>query len=270
MAITTLDQLITGFNVQKSRLAHKISSTGVANYPILLHRVRGTPGAAVAPASGLTGATLSGPVSGQILVNNPASGSKHLSTLFSHATVPCSILMADLLWENSGIVVTTTTAQTINSIAFPARDIAGTTLGDGVLVGLECTTANTNAALIAGMTINYTNQAGVAGRTGTMAQSWPALCPVNIFVPFGLQAGDQGVRSIQSITLGTSLLTGSVSLVAYRPLTLVNLPSGFGGNEDAIQNGMPLLFNNTVLSAITIPTVSTAGNFYIHVGFTEG
>jgi hypothetical protein len=41
-------------------------------------------------------------------------------------------MLIDLLWVNTGLVVTTTTAQAITPVALPARDAAGTTNGDDV------------------------------------------------------------------------------------------------------------------------------------------
>lgn len=130
-----------------------------------------------------------------------------------------SAMGADLLWVNTGIVVTTTTAQTINSVAWPARDNNGTTNGDGVWVGLWFTTNSTNAAVTT-VTLSYTNSAGTAGRTASL-RSINSTTLANTFYLFTLQAGDIGVRSIQSITLGTTLTTGSVSLCAFRPLVMV-------------------------------------------------
>jgi uncharacterized membrane protein YjjB (DUF3815 family) len=46
----------------------------------------------------------------------------------------------------------------------------------------------------------------------------PATPVIGTIVWFMLAAGDKGVMSIQSITLGTSLAAGAVSLLVARPL----------------------------------------------------
>lgn len=150
-------------------------------------------------------------------VGNPASGAWYLRDGNVIATQTGQFILADILWINSGLVVTTLTAQAITQPALPARDNNGATNGDGIQVGVLVTTVTTNAGAIANMTMSYTNSDGVAGRTATMA-SFPATAVVGSFVKFQLQAGDKGVRSIQSVTLGTSLVTGAISIVCFEEL----------------------------------------------------
>lgn len=95
-------------------------------------------------------------------------------------------------------------------------------------IGILVTTATTNAAVVNTITVSYTNSAGVAGRIGTL--SFPATAVIGTFIPINLAQGDFGVRSIQSITLGTTLTAGAISLVCYTPLgtcpvTLANVGS---------------------------------------------
>ena len=121
------------------------------------------------------------------------------------------------MWVNSGLVVTTTTAQSITQPTLPARDNNGSTSGLGVYAGILVTTATTNGSAITNMTMSYTNSDGTPGRTATIA-SFPATAVIGTFVPFLLAAGDKGIRSIQSITLGTSLVAGAISLICFNPI----------------------------------------------------
>ncbi|MBF9664229.1 hypothetical protein, partial [Streptococcus pseudopneumoniae] len=74
---------------------------------------------------------------GQIPVP-PASGNTHLSYAgFFSSAQGGLVLLCDRLWHNSGFNVTLTTAQTVNSVTFPERDMDGTTNGEGVFVGVE-------------------------------------------------------------------------------------------------------------------------------------
>ena len=133
---------------------------------------------------------------------------------------------ADVVWVNTGLVVTTTTAQAITSPTFPARDLNGSTDGEGYVIGLLTTTANTNAAAITNATVSYTNSAGVNSRTATLlavaGDQIPPTPVIGTVVWFRLDAGDKGVRSIQSVTLGTSLVAGAVSLIVARPLSIIS------------------------------------------------
>jgi hypothetical protein len=143
-------------------------------------------------------------------------------------------LFYDLLWVNTGLVVTTTTAQAIAMGTLPARDINGTTNGEGCMIGMVFTTAATNAAVIANSTVTYTNSDGVANRTATLTaingSQIPATPAIGTVVWFNLQAGDKGVRSIQALTLNTSLAAGAISMFIARDVATIgtvvaNLPS---------------------------------------------
>lgn len=172
-----------------------------------------------------------------------ATSAWYLSTFSTHSAVVGTQELIDVLWYNTGIAVTTTTAQTITMPgAIPARDLNGTTNGHGVYAALLTTTANTNAAVIANTTISYTDQNGNAGKTGTFFAlagfQAPATPAIGTWMPFQLAAGDTGIRSVQSITLGTSYGAGALSLVLYRPIAQEGVAvanfssaSGVGANQ---------------------------------------
>lgn len=181
-----------------------------------LHDATGFPSTWAPGTPGLAGRATDGTAAGDagcLPIANPGSGSNFLVGFQAHGTVPQSFYLHDVLWVNSGIAVTTTTAQTINSVAFPARDLSGSTNGAGVQIGILVTTATTNGGAITNTTLSYTNQDGTAGRTATIS-SFPATAVAGTIVWFQLQAGDSGVRSVQSITLGTSYGGGAISLIA--------------------------------------------------------
>jgi len=174
--------------------------------------VPGTPGlnGAAADCSTTAGAT----ILGAPYLPNPASGSNYLTYGSVATTVVHSTWLADILWYNTGLVVTTTTAQGITTPTFPARDNQGSTNGEGYQAAIYVTTATTQAGAVTTITLNYTNSVGTASRTATMA-SFPATAVLGTWVPFQLQAGDRGIRSIQGITLGTTLTAGAISLVVF-------------------------------------------------------
>jgi len=268
MAITTLDGLVAGAlaPLPLFKVVTAVEAVGVLHSQFY---ATGIPGAAAQPAPGVAGAALT-TYAGQIPWVNPASGNTYVLRWSMAATVACGLWLMDRLWHNSGIVVTTTGAQTINSVAFPARDRDGSTNGAGVMVAIEVFTATTNAGAVANTTMSYTNQSGTAGRKATMA-AFPATAQPGTFVPFQLAAGDTGVRSIQSVTLGTSYGAGAIHLVAYRPLinlglTLANMPFGLG----AVGSGIVRLFDNSVLWTVQIPTATGASTHQGTIGFAQG
>ena len=202
----------------------------------------GTPGINGRNTDGTTAADL-----GCITVGNPTSGAWYVRDFNIAASQIGQFILADVLWVNTGLGVTTTTAQAITQPTLPLRDNSGTSNGYGIGAGILVTTATTNAAVINNITLQYTNSNGVAGRTGTIS-SFPATAVAGTFVPFQLAAGDVGVRSIQSITLGTTLGGGAISLIAFNFLgtcsvTLANVGSiAFQKQLDLrIENGHCLL-----------------------------
>lgn len=225
----------------------------------------GHPGAWSTGTPGLAGRTTDGTSTtdgGCIPFQNPASGSLYLTQFSACGSVAHFYLLFDCLWVNTGIVVTTATAQTINSVAWPARDVNGSTNGEGVIVGILVTTATTNAGAITNTTMSYTNSDGTSGRTATMAR-FPATAVAGTIVWFQLQAGDKGVRSIQSITLGTSYAGGAISLIAARwlagvPMVTANVgAAAFGVNA---ANPGVRLYNGTCMFVAYLASATTATN----------
>ncbi len=150
---------------------------------------------------------------------NPASGSYYMVPPIITSSVGHLFEVYDIVWYNTGIAVTTTTAQAIAQpgASKPSRDSQGSTNGEGWNAGILVTTATTNAGAITNTTLNYTNSDGTATRTATIS-SFPATAVIGTFVPFQLAAGDRGIRSIEGVTLGTSYGGGAISLVMYRKL----------------------------------------------------
>lgn len=91
-------------------------------------------------------------------------------------------------------------------------------------------------------TVNYTNSQGISGRTATMNQSLNAASLGSILsaqdavaassaTPFlRLQAGDTGVRSIESVTM-LAANTGLMALVLVKPICTSIMGDGTAPNE---------------------------------------
>lgn len=230
----------------------------------------GFPGAFAVGTPGLGGRTTDGTTStdaGCLVVPNAATGGNFLTSFELSSTVAQFYWLIDVLWVNSGAVATTTTGQTINSGTLPARDANGTTNGEGCMIGLLFTAASTNAAAISNSTVTYTNSDGTGGRTATLAALVGAQIPVTpavgTIVWFQLAAGDKGVRSIQTLTLGTSLVTGAVSLLIARQVaTYSSVVANVGNGPRQPMDPGIRLFNGSCLllcyqaSATTATTVA--------------
>lgn len=269
MAITTLDGALAGMLPPYPflKVGGTMEAAGVMHS---LAYSTGLPGAMVAPSSGLAGAAITSR-SGLVSVPAPAGANlSYLAGVDAAASVSGQLIVCDRLWDNSGFTVTTTTAQTVTSATWPARDRGGATNGDGVMLGIEVSTATTNAGAIANMTASYTDSGGTAGNTATVT-SFPATATAGTFVPFQLAAGDVGVRAVASLTLGTSLATGAVHLVAYRELARVSLPlANVGSNLDAIATRFARLYDNTTIMLLWLPTATTATTVSGNIVFSQG
>jgi hypothetical protein len=225
----------------------------------------GFPGAWAPGSPGLNGRVTDGTTStdkGCIPVNNPAVGANYLTEIQMAAGVNHSHLFFDVLWVNSGIVVTTTTAQSITSPTLPARDSNGTTNGEGCMIAMLTTTANTNAATIANSTVSYTNSDGTAGRTATLTAIAGSQIPVSpaigTIVWFNLAAGDKGVRSIQSITLGTSLVAGAVSLMICRDIATIGTTIANVSAQKVIGSPGIRMYNGSCILHCYLASATTA------------
>ena len=221
----------------------------------------GAPGAWLPGTPGINGRNTDGTTvadRGCISAGTPISGINYIRDIVTTASQAGTFILADVLWVNTGLVVTTTTAQAITQPTLPLRDNLVTSNGFGIGAGLLVTTATTNAAVINNITLQYTNSDGVAGRIGTM--SFPATAVIGTFVPFQLAQGDIGIRSIQSITLGTSLTAGAVSLICYNFLAISPVPLANVGSL-AFQRKLDLKLNNEhCLLPFWLASATTATN----------
>lgn len=109
---------------------------------------------------------------GSLSVKAPTFGSNYITSFNPVTSLASNSFLTDFLWVNNGIVSATLTAQTINSVTIPTRDIDESTNGNGCGAGLLVTTATTNAGAVATIQLFYTSNLNV-GATGTIA-SFPA------------------------------------------------------------------------------------------------
>lgn len=225
----TGDSEITG----DSRSILKIGSAHEAAGIFYSHsKDSGFPGAWAVGTPGVNGRNTDGTQAadaGSINVGTPGSGAWYLRDMNIAGTQAGQFNLYDVLWVNTGLTVTTTTAQTITQPTLPARDNNGSTNGLGIYAGILVTAATTNGSAITNITLNYTNSDGTPSRTAKIS-SFPATAVIGTFVHFQLQAGDKGIRSIQSVTLGTSLVTGSISIICFNPMASASVPLANSGS----------------------------------------
>jgi hypothetical protein len=264
MAINTLDAAIAGMR-PPYRFTKSATATLVVGRPASLWSLAGAPGAGAFDTT-LNGVALSSSsalVNGQIPHYNPASGNAHLARFSAQATQAGVLMLADRLWHNGGINITSTSAQAITSPTWPSRcptsglDDTPSTNGNGVLLAVEVSAAT--GAGTPTITVSYTNDQGVAGRTATNVNATVASSAIGAVYLMGLQAGDTGVRSVQSITLSATWTSGTINLVAYRALADLELAGALVPNAiDILTGGKPRLYDGCVPWLVFVPSATTA------------
>jgi hypothetical protein len=270
MAIATLDGVVAGMQWPRF-IAKAPTGVMVVGRPQSLWKLAGSPGVG-GYSTTLAGAALSstaGQVPGQIDFRNPGAGNTYLARLQGAASAAGTLVLADRLWHNGGFTITAATPQIINSVEFPARDNTGTINGAGVLLGLEVSAAC--GAATPTISVTYTESGGATGRVASNVFPTAASPSVGAFFPLGMDTGDIGVKAVTNMTLSASWVSGTVNLVAYRPLaalelTAANIPNAI----DAITSGMPRLFDGSVPFFYFIPAATTTSNVTGQVVWTQG
>jgi hypothetical protein len=237
----------------------------------------GFPGAWSPGAPGLNGRVTDGTVAadyGCIPISNPAVGANFLTSIDMAASVNHTHIFFDVLWVNSGLVVTTTTAQAITIPTLPARDVNGTTSGEGTMIGIMCTAASGLAAIASNATVTYTNSKGVAGKVATLAaivgSQAPATPVIGTIIWFNLAAGDTGIGAgAASVTLGTSWVSGTISLFIARDIATIGtvLPN-VSATKPLVSPGVRLYNGSCILHAI-LSSAATATFFSGELTVTE-
>lgn len=262
----------TGLTLHWTKVATAIDTIG---YHYLANKDSGFPGAwsvgtpgvnGVATACDVVGTAGTGGAlsTGSHVLADPASGGWYLTRFGTNAVVSNTYQLVDIVWYNTGLAVAAG-AQAITTPTLPARDLNGSTNGEGYRVAVYALTALGNAAAVATSTVTYTNSAGTAGRTATFSgavgfQS-PATPVIGTWMPFMLQAGDTGIRAISSFNTGTTYTSGTMMLVIYRPLSLdgvatANFPSGSLVSRAQLNPGVRI-YNDTCFAVGVIGGIAT-------------
>lgn len=255
MAISTLDGLVAALPGQQNNGFKTGGTISAAGQFYFAGVVGGQPAALATPAALSANGTLYDNTSvGAWPFTNPAAQG-NLARVMASAPAITTVLLYDLLWAATW-TATTTGAQAVTFPTVPSRDVNGAANGDGVeLWYLPWATIGAAAGTI---TVTYTNKAGVAGRVTS------ALTPVTAGVTgraqqFTLQAGDIGVRSVQSVNSSATMTSGTPAIAMIRRLATIPLFTANKGEVlDWAQLGFPRVYAGTCLQAMALCTATTA------------
>lgn len=165
--------------------------------------------------------------------------------------------LVDLLWKagaypfNANVVLS---SQPSFAARVPNGDYAGTQLW------FCAATAFTGNPTV---TITYTNQDGVAGRTSTLSMTAP---PIGIMYQMPLQAGDTGVQLVESVVSAVASV-GTFNVYVTRPLWhfgtdgLITTAGGVAEGVSMVygpdKTGLPVVFETSALAWFAGCGVST-------------
>ena len=241
----------------------------------------------------MTGAPGASFTAGRIsCAENVGPSVKHLinaEAMVTAATaMPCWLLLVDMLAYYPGIVMTTTTPQTVNSGA--TTSLTRYTDGKGVMMYLSTTTATTTPATST-FSVTYVNTASqshstpttnlntVAGSGAVGALPTSGLL-ANNFAPFmPLAAGDTGVTYPTAVTVGATQSGGVGILFLCKPLATIPIHVGPGNTtvptaRDFVFNmpTMPRIYDGACLNFLLYASgaVATSTNFFGTLDFVWG
>lgn len=272
MAISSLDGVIAGMQPARP-IAKAVTGTMVAGRPWTTWALAGSPGAGSYDTT-LNGVILSSTtssiVNGQIPCYDPSGSSfQYLARFSATVTQPGLVMLCDRIWHNGGIVASSTATSSITTPTWPARDVNGSTNGDGIICAAEISSSVSTGTPT--LTITYTNSAGTSSRTATNILATVASSATGSTYFFGLQAGDTGIRSIQSYAQNATWTSGTINLVCFRVLATLEIPAGLTPNSiDALTGGLPRLYAGTVPYIIFVPSTTTTSNIIGSFVATQG
>lgn len=268
MAFSSYDSIIAALaagNKEDSTYSKQSITTTLGRF-YSLWKSTGIPAAGSNPGSA-AGAAPTSATTGAIRFTNPTgSGNKKHAVRISAMGPTAGILtLYDRLVHTSELSGTVTTAQTVNSAALTRY-----TDGIGVMCAIEVYTQIGATPVTA--TVSYTNEDGTAGRTGTI--SIPANALAGEFIgPMTLQGDDQGVLSVQTVTLSDSTGTaGNFGITLYYPLATIAYNANTFEEKDLVlqMSNLPEIKTSACLALIAYATTTSLGLQQGEVGMAFG
>ena len=198
----------------------------------------------------------------------------------SATTMPAIFMLVDLLGFYPITTVTTTGAQTLNNTVTLPRYTTGAGVQAIVVPSTVCGAATPT------ITLGYTNSAGTASRATPSAPALPlgnTAAAVSSVIYSGtgsgkygpfmpLANGDAGIRSVQSISLSASYVSGVLNLLLVKPLlTLPMTTIGVAAERDLLNQvpSLPKVYDGACLAWMMYAGAATPVNspFYGHLDF---
>lgn len=266
MAIATLDQYIAA-NKQRVRICKTTARTSVALMNFHMFELAGNPGAGTnAGTNTANGGTLQTDATAGFPDVSFSSGTGYLTRVEFGNTIAGRLSLFDMIVKmgsftyNNAVVTVTNGWPTITGRC--PDYTGGSTFGARNELWFEALATFTSATAFT-VTVTYTNQAGVTGRTATMPTQAAANLTLGKMIQLSLQAGDTGVQKIESVTTTTgAAAAGSYNILIMRSLwTSGRVPIAGGGDvHDMLKTGMPVIYaDSAILPVVTTDSGTSSG-----------
>ena len=251
MAIASFDQAIAAakqyLSVAKTAVRPSIAASWFSVFDLA-----GNPGAGVRAGT----STAAGVVPTDATAGCPtidafgASALGYLWQLEYGCSVACRLKLFDMVFKAGAYAFNA--AQALTGQPSYASRMPGDSYS-GTQIWIEAVTAFTGNLTV---TITYTNQSGVTGRTATRAMGTALTVGRLMQVP--LQAGDTGVQAITNVA-GTVATAGTFNVLVLRPLWSGRCRTANDGDvHDFTKTGMPQVFADSALFlAVAADSTST-------------
>lgn len=262
MAILTPDGLLAGINGLPIEISKTVFSPATVGGWYSLWTAAGLLGAGVNASSGVGGDIPTNATAGAIPFAN--SGNTYLARIDLVSSGPGQLLIYDRLWQNSGLSVTSTVDQTVNSTALTRPDALGADVEAWLHVFTTLGVGST------AKTISYTDQDGNAVNTGTLTGFFTAAQAQQTF-PFALAGTDRGVRSIQSFNNVATSTSGTFGLVLKRLVATHSVINpNFCNQVGALSLGLPRVYDSACLEMVYISAQTVSTSLFGSISLAQG
>lgn len=269
MAITTQDGLISGLGGAQKLIVNKQNVTTVAGRMASLWSGVGQPGVgSVTTGQAAAGAIPTSATTGTLGFTDPGAGNSYIGGIRGISAATGLLIIFDVLWlwgsGGSGWNVTTTAAQNTSSPAALTRPDANGVNTEAFIWVLA--TMGTGAAT---PVLSYTNSAGTSGRTSG-ASSYASASIIGSMFNLPLQAGDNGIKTVQSLTTSVSMSSGTAAIAILRRVAEVPCVANIPFLYNALDLGMPRVYDSAALMVAFSPNSTASGPVSFTVSLPQG
>lgn len=270
MAINNMNELVNAMttslqNIPWSKTSAATEGTGTF---FDFSQTTGVPGAIATPDAASSGGTsYTSATAGALPFTAPVGGqTTYLLNFNATSTVAGSLYLVDRLWACRNLTGTLGATTAVVGMS----DITRYNSGVGAEIWFW---AIAGGAYTAGdITVSYTNSAGVSGRTCTINIGTGSATPFTAGQCFvgGLQAGDTGVRSVQSVTNTSASFSSGGLIIARRLVTAPSANNCVGVSMDGLRTGLQQIDSNACLGMILLCTTTITGYWTGNIQLVQG